>query len=402
MRSRPAALLFAAASFAAILVATVSPVDQQTPSSISVCIICGTYGLADAIRNVVLYVPFGIGLAASGLRGRRILLVAGLLAGTIEVAQVFIVAGRDGNPVDVVTNILGAAIGWGLIRSARWWARPLPATSRRFAALAFLCAVALFTGTLALLRPHLPTSAYFGQWTPELGDLEQYEGRLIGVTIAGDSIPSRRLTSPDRISDLLRRRDEVRLDLIAGPAPPGLAPIFAIADHRQRQILLIGADEQDLVYRLRARSADLRLDQPHLRVRDFFRDVEAGDTIALRIRWADRTYCASINEREHCNIGISAGRGWAILQYSTGRIEDLASFLDMVWLALLLLPTGFWCPSTREVVIYGGLATAGLLAVGSFASFGVSPMLFAGAMLGLLIGRLARLRIGFQAADGAR
>ena len=67
---RTAGLLLAIASVIVIAFATLLP---QPPGVVEshFCVICGSFGSVDAILNVVVFVPLGIGLALYGLRGRN-------------------------------------------------------------------------------------------------------------------------------------------------------------------------------------------------------------------------------------------------------------------------------------------------------------------------------------------
>ena len=66
---------------------------------------------------------------------------------------------------------------------------------------------------------------------------------------------------------------------IAGPPVTALGSLFSIADHRQRRILLIGPDRDDLVLQVRPRAADVLLDHPSRRLRGAMDAVHPGDTI---------------------------------------------------------------------------------------------------------------------------
>jgi hypothetical protein len=72
---RPAAALAAAVALAAIGVATLIPDMGPGADPTFGCILCGDRWLADAIVNVVLFLPLGIALSAMGLRVRRVMLV---------------------------------------------------------------------------------------------------------------------------------------------------------------------------------------------------------------------------------------------------------------------------------------------------------------------------------------
>ncbi len=108
------------------------------------------FGLADAVRNLLLFVPLGLALAHRGTGILGVVLRAALLSAVIELAQMHI-PGRFANVSDFASNTAGALLGVILVRTApRWlwpgrlaaqgycvlWARPgeRPAPRRRCAA----------------------------------------------------------------------------------------------------------------------------------------------------------------------------------------------------------------------------------------------------------------------------
>ena len=75
------------------------------------CLTCGDFALADAVANVVLFVPLGWALGRA--RVPPIVGLAALVATTITVEwlQYTVVPGRDASLSDILTNPVGAAIG---------------------------------------------------------------------------------------------------------------------------------------------------------------------------------------------------------------------------------------------------------------------------------------------------
>src|ERR1051325_7402966 len=101
-----------AASLGAIGLATLTP----QPSGATLphyCLICGSFGTVDAILNVLLFVPLGVGLAGFRVRARNALLFVAALSVAIELTQLAI-AGRDSTIGDVVFNTLGGALGFAI------------------------------------------------------------------------------------------------------------------------------------------------------------------------------------------------------------------------------------------------------------------------------------------------
>src|SRR5690606_22123238 len=96
------------------------------------------------------------------------------------------------------------------------------------------------------------------------------------VELAGLRLPPPRLDDSPRVARLLRDGQPLRVTAIAGTPPPSLASIFSIHDDRRREIILIGAEGDDLVLRVRTRAAALRLDHPDLRLPGALADFRPG------------------------------------------------------------------------------------------------------------------------------
>jgi VanZ family protein len=131
----------------------------------------------DVVLNVLLYLPFGLLLGISRVRGVHALLASVGVSLAIELMQ-FIVPGRDPIARDVVTNALGGMMGWGLARTdigalvsrrltwANGWLGIMRSPSHRVSArlsLGWSVVIALASNaTCWLLSPALPPPLFFG------------------------------------------------------------------------------------------------------------------------------------------------------------------------------------------------------------------------------------------------
>ncbi len=380
-----------------ILLATLYPGEAAWEPEIA-CIVCGGRGLADALGNILLFVPLGLGLGLTGLGLRRALLIGALLSCAIEGAQL-LVPGRDPSIGDVLSNTLGTGAGVGLVRSARFWLAPDDRVAARLAAAAALVVGTVFLTTGLLLSPSFPRSSYWGQWTANLGHLEWYRGRVLSATVGSVPVPSGQLKDSDAVRRLLIRGDSIAVRALAGPPISALGPLFSIYDGEQREIILLGPDRDDLVFRYRTRATALRLDQLDLRLRDGMRDILEGDTIAVRADVSARGTCLAINAARRCGLGYSIGRGWGLLYYAEALPAWLKGALDLAWLAVLVLPVGFWMRRTWESAVATAVVALALLLVprttvllpSSFVELlGVATGWGAGMYLGLRVRRSAR------------
>src|SRR3989441_1992834 len=373
-------------SLLAILAVTLFPSGDEKGEPMLRCIVCGERGVADVVINVILFVPFGAALSVTGTRLSRVCLVAALFSGAIELTQLF-VPGRDSSLSDVLSNTTGAAVGYALAHYA-----PRIRLSAGAARLASAGAAALpalvVAATGLLLRPALPHSIYYGQWTPNLRYLEWYRGHVLAARLGAVELPPRRLTNTDTVRALLLAGAPLRVVATAGPEVPALAPLVSVYDEHRREIFLLGPDRHDLVVRYRTRATAWRLDQPDLRISDALTPIRSGDTLTITLWRQAEGYCVLLNDVRTCRLNFSAGHGWAMLLYPESFPAWLRWLLNAGWLGGLLLPVGYCARSRRGLWIGGALLL----------SLGVMPPL-----LGLLPASLAQWLGGLTgAAVGAR
>ncbi len=376
----------------AILAATLYPSSDGSAGWVS-CWVCGRRGLADIILNVMLFIPFGAALTLAEVRWWRIWLLGALFSAAIEYTQLFI-PGRDSSLADVVSNSTGALAGRLL---ALVLARTVRA-SRRASPLQALAASGLVVGVVGgtglLLQPSFPTSAYFGQWTPDLGRFAWYHGRVLEVLLDGVPLPYARFADSARVRQLLSAGRPLRVRALAGPGVTALAPLFRVFDNDRREILLLGPDRDDLVFRYRTRAAAWRLDQPDLRFAGAMRAVTGGDTLDIGVRRSGHGHCLTLNRARRCNLGFTAGDGWALLMYPESLPPWLRTLLDVGWVAGLLFLAGYSAPSRWGLVLGGALALVGLAIVAPSVGLLTTPgREWAGAAFGFVAGTRCRERL---------
>ena len=114
MRVRLLPRLIVGASLAAIALLTLLPASGNNTTSGFACVFCGQLATADAILNMLLFVPLGVGLALIGFQLRTAFLVAAFLSGGIDILQLNI-PGRDPSTGDLLSISLGCALGFAVI-----------------------------------------------------------------------------------------------------------------------------------------------------------------------------------------------------------------------------------------------------------------------------------------------
>lgn len=380
-------LIFA---FAAILLATLFPGPMSVVPRLG-CLFCGDTITADAVLNVVLFAPLGAFAAVVGWRWGRVLLAGALLSAMIELAQVAI-PGRDASIADVLLNTLGVAVGVGIVRSSRWWLRPTSRRASAFSLTAALVAVGAFGFTAYLFSPVFPPDRYAAQWTGDFPGLEVYRGRVLEATLGGIQIPSGALDDSDTVRVLLRAGAPLHVRMVAGPSARGLAPILTITDPTGWRIAFLGVDNDDLVFLYRQRASLFRLDDPDLRVMGGMRRLELGDTVSLMVARDSGSYCIGVDEVTWCGLGPpTLGTGWAIF-HADGFPHWFKTCLNVVWIAALVLPFGFWArPRWSGAVGFLAIA-ASMLLLPTHSELGPSRAAeWLGALIGLALGQMLQI-----------
>lgn len=386
MRRHHFAGLLLLAAIALILLATLRPVVGVQEGFLFACVICGSRGLADAVLNVALFLPLGAALALYGWRLSRACLAALLLTAAIEFAQLFI-AGRDASLADVLFDTLGVVFGFACLRTTPIWLHANRRVASRLSLSGAVVAAAVFGLTGYLLQPSLPPSTYFGQWTPNLGHLEWYRGRVLQATLGARELPSERLQAVEQVRSLLLAGAPLEVRAVAGPQTERLAPIFSVFDERQREIFLLGADRDNLVFRYRTRARGVRLDQPDLRLEGALRGLAPGDTVTFSVCRTANGYRFSTDVGVGGDVGFTVGMGWALLLFQEAFPSWLVGLLSIGWIAGLVIPIGFWSRMRWESFLAAATVLLALGVIPFWTVLASTPVnQFGGALGGFLVG----------------
>lgn len=383
--------LIAFGSMLAIAFATLSP--EATPfESAGLCIICGPRGGVDAILNILLFIPIGIGLAIARVRGGRAIVSVITLSALVEIAQFVAIAGRDASIGDLLTNSIGGAIGFAIARYAFTWLRPTPRVALGLAVSWSVLWLAIQTVSSFALVPSLPPTRYYGQIAREFTNLAPFRGRVIDATIGSETVPDVRITDSRKIRALLGSGAEVRAVVVPAGPTPRIAPILRIADNEQTEIVLLAQRDRDLVFGVRTGAAVLRLRPPQFAMPKVFPgpghtptdhtghamrlSAHFGpDVVGLRVQRN-----SEVSERQ---LPLTSSLGWTLILpfqwYMEGSRREL--ILTCAWIAFFSIPLAYWAswivphprprPNTlaKSVLV---VAILGVLTIG----FVVAPRLF--------------------------
>ena len=171
------------ASVGAILLLTLFPGEPGVACSIYE-FDCGQRSLADALLNIILFVPLGLALGSYRWKILTTCFFALALSGLVELTQV-ILPGRYASTTDLAANVLGAAAGVWLVHSSSRWLYPVPAKANRLAVASVALAIGSWALTGYLLRPAYPSGIYLSEWTP----YQLYHGQVLRASLG--SVPLR-------------------------------------------------------------------------------------------------------------------------------------------------------------------------------------------------------------------
>jgi hypothetical protein len=381
-----APLLLLAASVTLIAAVTLTPTEADGWYNPPTCLICGGRAVADAIVNVLLFIPFGIALSSHPrLSGRRYAL-AFLLSPLIEITQFFI-EGRDANVGDVLFNTAGLAFGLIIARQLPFWLGSTQQVAARLSLLAAGCTVGVLIGTGFLLTPTFPAASYVAQHKPAYGGVERYRAEVRSVRLGQQSLPDGTIVDRRLAQDFLHGGTSLHLQADRAAPSKRLSGLFAVSDVHMYEIFLVGFRGQDLVLRYRTQSRRLRLDSPDVVWHGALNSTDVGERFdALFAREAEG-FCMSIADARRCHLGHSIGSGWSFFVDLKRLPPSFSGLLNCLWVAALLIPVGYWSRLNKESLVAIGIVACAMILVPPVTFLIPSRAVeFLGAALGLVTG----------------
>jgi VanZ family protein len=378
-------LIITITSLIAIATATLMPESSPAVES-HFCLICGSVGTVDAVLNVILFVPLGVGLALSGIRGKYALIWVFALSALIETAQLFLISGRDSSIGDVLTNTLGGALGFAIVHLHSLWLRPPPRIARNLAigwATLWLIIQVVSNYGFTLSLPH---SEYYGQIARELGDFAVFRGTVLSARIDDVPIPNTAIDDSRGVERLLLSGATIAVTVVPAQSTRKIAPIVRVAGAGRREIFLLAQEGDRFIFGVRTGAADLRARRPFFALSGVFPagvpgDSTPHDTLTLTARYAAsvvRIHAYESSKSSGVVIPINASLGWTLWLPFQWVIEGtrVERVISLIWIACLAIPFGYW--TIRPVEPWSPKQTH--LELPTLVLFGVT-LLFAGLTL---------------------
>lgn len=393
-------------SLAAIAWLTLRPAHASSPPIDShLCVVCGPLAGVDILLNTLLFVPLGVGLNLGGLSLRKAVLICFALSLSIEMAQAFIIRGRDSTLSDILTNTSGGAIGAFSARTGPTWLAPSRKTAAWLVAVggAFWLLIQLVSSYS--FSPSLSPSQYYGQVAHQRGPRAMFHGQVDSARIGTIPIPDGAFADSRSIRQLLLSGTPIVGVVRLGEPTPNFASIIRVADAKQRGITSLSEEGDRLVFSIRTGASSLRLREPAFGMPGVFVGSpadSAAERLVISARFKDGTVqlaAQTPSGNRELSFSPRAALAWTALVPFHGYLESSAMerAATLLWTSVLLIPLGYWAAAlarqSERVAAFSLMpALAALLATGlilvpaAFALRGATPFDWIAAVSGVGIG----------------
>jgi hypothetical protein len=346
----------ALAWLAGLVTITLTPGGGRTARILSVCLICGARGSADALLNVILFLPLGLLIGLRRGPAFALLVGVGLSAG-VETWQLLL-TGRYSNVGDVVWNGLGAGLGAAATPHLRDWLLDGSRRLGRVLAVA-LPATWLFAAGL-LLWPIAGDRPYSVDHLASASASQGFTGWQAAAALARSastgedpSVAGARLDlEPDGGWTLAARA-------IRAPLSRELSPIVGAYDTKATPIRVLGADREDLVLWESTWAPVMHFDYASHHLYGALVDHQVGDTFTVSASsTGGDEVCLTAASRQSCGPRIAPARTWTLLRSREHASEATKRKIDIAWMATLTLWIGLLGGSARTTLVTAGAFVA--------------------------------------------
>jgi hypothetical protein len=216
--------------------------------------------------------------------------------------------------------------------------------------------------------------------------LRWYPGHVVSATLDGLTVPSGLSTESRQLRARLLAGAPLTVRAVAAAPMPTPAPLVTLHDATRNEILLLAAEGDDIVVRLRSRAAAVGLDDPAIRAAGLLRGIRPGDALTVTVWRVRGRYCIAVNEHPACGFGFTIGMGWALLAYSQVPAGWLHATLNCLWVAVLVFPYGFWLRYRWESLLGAFILIASVLLACAVGTLGASLAEIGTGLLAIVIG----------------
>jgi len=357
------------------------------------CLVCGDTGGADVIANLMLFLPFAIGLRLSGASWRRTVLLCAAISLTVELSQLVVIPGRDATLSDVLTNTSSGAIGAALAPHLPDAFRPSTGHARRLATLGAVVWLAAMGLSAWLLAPDVVDGPLLSGWGGKVWEPNIFLGQIRAVRLEGLPMPADGIVAPDS-AELRRRLRQgsftLEAEVKSGDEAYWSSWIYKLKAGRREELTLyqlrrsagIAVPVRGVEFRLQPVTATLPDGLPSaagdsVRLQASVR----GGTILLRSTYSGRTHSIA--------FGLSPAYGWRLVSPFELGMGDAVRWFTALCLVLSISPLAYWSARGGRVAAWvpATAIAAGLVVPGRLA--GLPPAHWsewAAAAVGALVG----------------
>jgi hypothetical protein len=354
---------------------TLIPLPRQVAAARATplwCLVCGDYGGVDVALNILLFIPFALGLRLLGLSLSAVVVTGAALSLTVESLQLALVTGRDASLSDLITNTVGSLIGGALGSRLPSLLDPAPRHGIRLVLTTGAAWIGIQAGTAILLQPWAPAEPLQAEWGRIRPGHTPFDGTVTSALLSGSPAADGAPVDSRLHARLRQGQAHLELGLVSGRKLPEWSPVFEILG-RNGPVLALQAAGTDLAFQPPARSYALRLRRPALRLPGA---LSAGPGTPWQVAAGERhdtvwATWATARARYRVVQPLSPSLGWSLLipfDYAYGPEVHL---LTGLWIAGLLVPIGYWASRTRGSRYLPSAAPGLLLLTG----LGLIPML---------------------------
>ena len=372
-RHRVPGVALASLGLVLVLLLTLWPAPQEAKRSQLTpvwCLVCGDIGMQDVLQNVMMLMPFGLGLGLLGWRLPRAVLVGLALALGVEVLQYTVVPGRDASLSDVVTNTLGTMLGVLVAGRIDWLLRPPPREASRLALGGLATWLTLWVASGWLLGASPGPAPWHAVLRPELIDAPPFAGEIVSARLSGTALSDGDQALPSHVITAYGH-DSVAFtaSVLMGPPVQERRGLLEVRDGDSTLQFTVAEQRGALRFAMRTRSSALLLRPISFRMPATPVDPP-GTPVTFSIRRDAGTIVAGSRTTGGDEVRAAIGPHWLAtlllpVEARPGLGWEVFAYL---WVASLRLPVGWWAAQsapastltlafTAFAVVIGGLRT---------------------------------------------
>jgi hypothetical protein len=384
----------AAVFLVAILLATLTPASEAARvGGDFFCLVCGAAPVANAVRNVLLFLPFGF--FAFGLLPRvlGVALLGAAVSGSVEALQI-VIPGRNPLVVDFMANTAGAGLGAMMAAAAPTWIRPAGAAGRRtFLVAAGLAALAAVASSL-LLVPAPPRGDLWVQWNPPIGSAGAYPGPVLRLRLGAITMEPGPVPAGEDVAGAFLAGDPLAVTFRrARPGHPGDALLRILSSADGRPVISLAVMNDAVAAGLSYRAGLFGLAHPRAWARGILAGAAPGDaaTLTVRLRPDGGLRMDGPGGRTD-GPAVDPSMGWSLLYFPHGAGPRTLAALGFLWCGGLVFIPAF-LGRRRGEGAWAALLVLLLLAAPPLSTPFLAPLPlagWAGALVGWTAGRAAR------------